>query len=76
MSKAKNQRYNLDVNFDNFNLVGSVEIIKNTRTGLTDEKMAHMVIAPTIEQSSDGSLKIISWSLIPAALANKGRHGK
>lgn len=74
MSKAKKQYYTLDVGFNNRDAVGCVEIIKNTRTGLTDEKLARMVIAPAFEQQADGSLKIISWSLIPASNVRSKSH--
>lgn len=76
MSKAKKQHYILDKDFNQRDQVGSVEIIKNTRTGLTDELLARMVIAPAFEQLSDGSLKIISWSLIPASRVKGGSHGQ
>jgi len=75
MSKAKKQYYVLSQGFNTSDTVGCVEIIKNTRTGLTDEKLARMVIAPAFEQAPDGSLKIIGWSLIPASHVKGGNHG-
>ena len=76
MSKAKKQYYTLDRDFNQRDQVGCVEIIKNTRTGLSDELMARMVIAPAVEQQADGSLKIIGWSLIPASRVKGGNsHG-
>lgn len=76
MSKAKKQYYVLSQDFNTRDAVGCVEIIKNPRTGLTDEKLARMVIAPAFEQAPDGSLKIIGWSLIPASNVKGGNHGK
>jgi len=75
MSKAKKQYYILSQGFNTHDAVGCVEIIKNTRTGLTDEKLARMVIAPAFEQAPDGSLKIIGWSLIPSSQVKGNSHG-
>lgn len=76
MSKAKKQFYHLSQDFNTRDTVGCVEIIQNPRTGLTDEKLARMVIAPAFEQRPDGSLKIIGWSLIPASRVRSQSNAK
>lgn len=75
MSKAKKKHYELTVGFNTRDTAGCVDIIQNTRTGLSDERLMHMVMAPAVEQQPDGTVKIISWSLIPASQVKGNGHG-
>lgn len=75
MSKAKKKHYELTVGFNNRDLAGCVDIIQNTRTGLSDERLMHMVMAPAVEQLPNGTVKIIGWSLIPASQVKGKSNG-
>ncbi len=75
MSKAKNHHYPLMVRFNNYDLVGAVDIIQNVRTGLSDKVLSNMVIAPSFHVKDDGTVKIVGWSLINNTQKKGGDHG-
>lgn len=64
MSKNKKVKsWPLDVNYNQQN-IGQVCIMQSASTGMYDDILANMVIAPAIQVMPDGSKKIVGWSLI------------